>query len=86
MKTTESQEKRILEYLQSGLSITQYQALTKFDCFRLSARIHRLKSKGYNIEKRMKKLSNGKRIAVYYFCRKILPDGKRIAVPYLEKD
>ena len=66
MKHTESQEQKILSYLQSGLSITQYQALTKFDCFRLSARIHRLKSKGYNIEKRMRELSNGKRVAMYY--------------------
>ena len=65
MKQTESQEKRILEYLQSGRSLTQYQALVKFDCFRLASRVNRLRKNGHDIKTSMVELSNGKRIAKY---------------------
>lgn len=41
---------RILEYLQKGNSITPIEALDKFGCFRLSARIWELKKDGYDIE------------------------------------
>ena len=48
---TESQEKQIIEYLQSGRSLTAYQALVKFGCFRLASRVHRLKTRdGYEIK------------------------------------
>lgn len=60
-----SQEKRILEHLQSGRSLTQYQALVKFDCFRLASRINRLRNQGHEIKTTMKELTNGKTIAVY---------------------
>lgn len=64
---TLSQEKQILEHLQSGLSLTQYQAVTKFNCFRLASRIHRLRATGYPIRTEMIELSNGKRIAKYSY-------------------
>ena len=59
-----SQEDMTLEALQKG-DLTAIDALKKFGCFRLAARIYRLKQAGHNIEKRMQRLNNGKNIAVY---------------------
>ena len=42
-----SQEKQILKYMQSGNSITPMDALNRFGCFRLGARIYNLKNSGY---------------------------------------
>ncbi len=42
-ESSENQRKKILDYLQSGKSLTALDALQKFGCFRLSARIHELK-------------------------------------------
>ena len=49
-----SQEKQILEYLQSGKKLTPIDALNMFGCFRLGARICDLRSKGYNIDNESK--------------------------------
>ncbi len=62
----ESQEKQILRYLQSGLSLTAYQALIKFDCFRLASRVNRLRNRGHDIKTKMKEIRTGKKIAQYY--------------------
>jgi hypothetical protein len=62
MKT--SQNNQILAHLKSGKTITPLQALWQFNCFRLSGRIHELKSKGWNITSEMIEL-NGKRFAEY---------------------
>ena len=64
-KRGESQEKRILAYLQSGRTLTVMQAIVKFDCFALSQRITRLKSRGYDIKTEMIETKTGKRIAKY---------------------
>ena len=63
--TTQTQEQQILDYLESGLSLTAYGALTKFGCLRLSGRIHRLRERGHDIRTQMVELNNGKRIARY---------------------
>jgi len=63
--TTESQETQVLNYLQSGKTITQLEALNMFDCMRLSARVHRLKKRGHNI-KALIVSENGKRFGKYY--------------------
>ena len=47
--TTESQNKRIRKYLESGKSLTALDALYLFNSFRLGARIHNLKGEGMNI-------------------------------------
>ena len=61
MKT---QNKEILEYLRTGNTLTPIQALKKFNCFRLGARIYDLKEKGYSIQTKM--ISDGrKRFAEY---------------------
>jgi len=46
MKT---QKQQILAYLEKGKAITPIQALSKFGCFRLSARISDLRNDGLNI-------------------------------------
>ena len=61
----ESQNKAIKAHLESGKPITALQALNKFGCFRLAARIKDLKDKGMFIDKIMAE-ENGKRFAVYW--------------------
>lgn len=43
------QTQRILIYLKSGKSLTPIEALQKFGCFRLAARISDLRSQGHTI-------------------------------------
>ena len=47
--TTESQNKRIRKYLESGRSLTGFDAFYMFGCWRLPARINDLKKIGVNI-------------------------------------
>ena len=44
-----TQNQLILNYLKNGNSITSLEALQKFNCFRLSARIFNLREDGFNI-------------------------------------
>ena len=44
-----SQKTQIKKYLNSGRTLTAIQALTKFGCFRLAARIADLRKDGVNI-------------------------------------
>lgn len=50
MSKTNNQRNQILKYLQSGKPITPIEALNKFGCFRLSARIKELRDAGHVIE------------------------------------
>ena len=60
----ESQNLQIKKHLESGKTITPLEALTMYDCLRLSARIADLKGDGLDIKTEMKK--NGrKRFAEY---------------------
>ena len=59
-----SQEDMTLEALQKG-ELTAIDALKKFGCFRLAARIYRLRQDGHNITSQIRSLGNGKRLAVY---------------------
>jgi len=61
----EAQTILIRKWLDRGNTITAYQALEWFKCFRLASRIFDLKSSGFAIEKEMILLDNGKRIAQY---------------------
>ena len=63
--TTATQNEMILHHLEQGHSITALEALNMFDCFRLSARINDLKSRGKKIDKTMIEV-NGKRVARYF--------------------
>ena len=44
-----TQNQQIKSYLEKGKSITPIQALNKFGCFRLAARISDLRNEGLNI-------------------------------------
>ncbi|WP_425248701.1 helix-turn-helix domain-containing protein [Chelonobacter oris] len=59
---SQSQNKRILAFLQNGGRITSLEALNKFGCLRLSARILDLRNDGYQIySKTVKDPHTGKR-------------------------
>ena len=60
-----TQANKILFHLKKGYSITPLEALKLFQCFRLGARIHELKKRGYLIQTKMVTTNNKKHIAQY---------------------
>lgn len=58
-----SQKQQILDYMLDGNEITPIDALNKFGCFRLGARIADLKKDGYDIKTRIAK--GDKNYAIY---------------------
>lgn len=67
MEATQSQCRAILAYLQEGKSITQIEALAKFNSFRLGARIFELKKAGHAIRTEMVRIPRNKRVARYHY-------------------
>ena len=65
----ESQTARILTDLKSGKTITPIEALNNHGCFRLAARIHRLRERGWPIKTELVE-DDGKTFAKYY----LIPD------------
>lgn len=64
-----SQERMILEWLESGKTITGPEALREFGCARLAARICDLRDKGIEIKTRSKKVKTrhgSTTVAEYY--------------------
>ncbi len=66
MKT---QNKQILHYLSKGKSLTPLDALRRFDCLRLAARIYDLRSAGHDIDNFLYTTKNGKRVSKYRLSR-----------------
>jgi len=60
-----TQKDLILNWLQKGKTITPMEALEKFGCFRLAARIHNLRESGYNIVATPYETPSGKCVARY---------------------
>ena len=60
-----SQFKMILEALKRGEKITPLDALGRFGCFSLPARIFEMKRAGYRIKTEMIEIKSGKKIARY---------------------
>ena len=60
-----SQTKQIANYLNKGKKLTTLDALNKFGCFRLAARIADLRNNGMSIITKTIKLENKKQIAQY---------------------
>lgn len=60
-----SQTTQIQKHLEKGKSLTAIQALNKYGCFRLAARIADLRNDGMNIKTTIIKLKNNKHIATY---------------------
>jgi len=62
--TNKSQSYQILDYIMRRKTITPLEALNKFGCFRLAARIHELKNAGWTIRS-SKVTRNKKQVAQY---------------------
>ena len=62
MKT---QTQNIIEYMQQGNAITPIEALNKFGCLRLGARIFDIKRLGYDVITHIKDVSDHKHVAEY---------------------
>lgn len=60
------QNQMILNHLKSRGQITPLEALNKYGCFRLAARIFDLKAAGNNIGKIMIDVGQDRRVASYY--------------------
>lgn len=66
-KQSESQNQKILSFLQNGGRLTQLDALKMFNCFRLSARIKDLRDEGHQISSKFISVSySRKRVAQYF--------------------
>ena len=65
-KTSGSQTDRILEWMLEGHSITPLEALEKFKCFRLGARIADIRQKGYLVYSEFITTPSGKRVKQYH--------------------
>lgn len=63
-----SQKLAILGWLSSGKKLTPLEALSKFGCFRLGARIWELKDVGHNITSKLVD-RNGKKVAEYQLVK-----------------
>ena len=68
-----SQRKRILAHLNKGKHLTQLDALYKFGCMRLAARICELRDQGVKIQTQKIKTPTSKFIADYYIKPEDLP-------------
>lgn len=61
-----SQELDILRHLAKGKTLTPLEALRRFGCLRLGARVFELRRQRWPIERRMVDVGNGKRVAQYH--------------------
>ena len=61
-----TQCEQILRHLQTGRSVSPLQALDRFGCFRLAARIHQLRERGHKIE------VHRIRVGAKHFCSYLL--------------
>lgn len=68
-----SQRKRILAHLNKGKHLTQLDALYRFGCMRLAARVCELRDQGVKIQMQMIKTPTSKFVADYYIKPEDLP-------------
>jgi uncharacterized protein (DUF1684 family) len=62
-----TQNAAILAFLQAGNTLTSLDALDRFGCNRLAARVADLREAGHPITAQMVTLANGKRVAQYHY-------------------
>lgn len=60
-----TQAARILAHLRAGHRLTALEALERFQCFRLAARVHELRREGWQVQERTVETRSGKRVAEY---------------------
>ena len=65
LETSRTQGGRILAHLLTGEALTALEALDRFGCSRLAARIGDIKAMGYSVHAKMVTLDSGKRVSVY---------------------
>lgn len=65
IKSCESQNARIKEWLLQGKTLTQMEALDMFQCMRLASRIHDLRNRGLNVHKEKVITPSGKYVTMY---------------------
>lgn len=68
-----SQRQRILAYLNRGKHLTQLDALYRFGCMRLAARVCELRDQGVKIQMQRIKTPTSKFVADYYIKSEDLP-------------
>lgn len=71
MSKTTSQNEQIRQHLEAGNTITPLEALSKFNCLRLGARIHNLKQIGLSISSDIVK-HDGKWFAQYSLAKMLV--------------
>lgn len=62
-----TQTQQILAHLEKGRTLTPHDALQRFGCFRLAARVHDLECAGHRINRRIEK-KDGKQFARYWLA------------------
>lgn len=65
-KTSRSQTDLILEWMLAGHTITPLEALEKFKCFRLGARIADIKARGYLVYSEFVTTPSEKKVKQYH--------------------
>lgn len=60
-----SQREKILKWLLSGKTLTSLQAILRFGCLRLPARIYEIRDMGHNVDSKMVEKGFGKKVAEY---------------------
>ena len=64
-ETSSTQYFQILDWLKSGRTITPLEALERFGCLRLGARIYEMRQEGFGIKREMVKVGKNKSVARY---------------------
>jgi len=63
-----SHREKILTALKAGDTLTPMDALRRFGCFRLAARVNELRDEGLQIQSRIEKTEEGRRYARYWLA------------------
>ena len=73
--SSQSQTSRILAYMLAGNRITPLEALNRFGCFRLPARIADIKAAGYEVRSRFVSTPTEKKVKQYWINTTLFEDG-----------
>ena len=76
-----TQAQSIANHLREGMSLTPMEALEKFGCFRLAARIKGLRALGHPIGMKMIQTPGGARVAQYMATPPPITESPAPAVP-----
>ncbi len=74
--TSQSQTSRILAWMLAGNRITPLEALNRFGCFRLPARIADIKAAGHDVRSRFVSTKTEKKVKQYWIQTTLFDDGE----------